>query len=88
MVSAIKVSAKDKMRLDELQAKLLLYGINLRQEELLSRLIDLGENYLLDLNSIPMKKLSEAEKEEIRSRGFNMGPSSEKTIDKDLYGDN
>ncbi len=87
MASTIKMKDQDKKRLDELRARLLLHGINLKQEELLSRLLDLGENFLLDLNYLPMKKLSEREKEEIHSRGFKMGPSSEETIDKDLYGD-
>lgn len=76
----------DKVRLDELRAKLLLQGINLKQEELLTRLLDLGENFLLDINELPMKKLSEYEKTEIRSRGYKMGLTSEESIDKEIYG--
>lgn len=78
----------DKKRLDELRAKLLLNGINLKQEELLSKLLDLGENFLLDLNNLPMKQLSKKEKEKIMSRKYKMGQTSSRTIDEELYGGN
>ena len=88
MSSTIKMRADDKKQLDKLKAALLLNGISLKQEELLSRLVDLGENFLLDFDSVPMKKLSQEEKEKILSRGYKMGPTSSKTIDEELYGGN
>lgn len=87
MASTIKMKDKDKKRMDELRARLLLQGINLKQEELLSRLLDLGENFMLDLDNLPMKQLSEKDKEKIRSREYKMGVTSEETIDQDLYGE-
>ncbi len=88
MAPTIKLKDSDKVRLDELRAKLLLNGINYKQEELLSKLLDLGESFLLDINSIPMKRLSEDEKDKILSRGYKMGFSSEDSIDTDVYGVN
>ena len=87
MASTIKMKDKDKKRMDELRARLLLQGINLKQEELLSRLLDLGENFMLDLDNLPMKQLSEKDKDKIRSREYKMGVTSEETIDQDLYGE-
>lgn len=58
----MKLKDKDKERLDQLRAKLLLAGVNLKQEELLSWLIDLGEHFLPGLDQLQMKKLSEEEK--------------------------
>ena len=50
MASSIKLEDKDKERLDTLKAKLSFHGINLNQEQLFSKLLDLGENFLIDLN--------------------------------------
>ncbi|MCY3415081.1 MAG: hypothetical protein INQ03_25745 [Candidatus Heimdallarchaeota archaeon] len=85
MASTIKMKEDDKRRLDELRANLLINGINLKQEELISKLIELGEIFLLDLNHIPMKKLSPSKKKKILSRGYKMGSNSS-TIDEELYG--
>lgn len=87
MASTIKMRGEDKKRLDQLRAKLLLAGIKMNQEDLLNKLLDLGENYLLDIDMIPMNKLSKSRKEEILTRGYDMGVTSEKTVDKDIYGE-
>ncbi len=86
MAATVKLRDEDKERLDRLRAKLLLAGINLKQEELLSRLIDLGENFLLGLDRLEMNPLSEKEKKQILSREYRLGDKSWETIDQDLYG--
>ncbi len=85
MASTVKLRDRDKKRLDELRAKLLLQGISLNQEELLAKLVDLGENFLL-IDTLPMRKLSQKKKESILKRGFDLGVTSEETIDSELYG--
>ena len=86
MAATIKMKDRDKERLDSLRARLLLNGIKLNQEELLSRLLDIGENYLLNLDNIPMKKITRKRKQEILSRAIDMGVNSEDTVDDDIYG--
>ncbi|RMG30179.1 MAG: hypothetical protein D6732_16785 [Methanobacteriota archaeon] len=86
MAATVKLKDEDKKRLDRLRAKLLLAGVNLKQEELLSRLIDLGENFLPGLDQLQMKKLSGEEKKRIMARKYRLGGKSWKTIDQELYG--
>ena len=86
MAVSVKLRDEDKERLDRLRAKLLLAGVNLNQEELLSRLIDLGESFLPGLDHLQMKELSEEERKQILSRKYKLGGGSWKTIDDELYG--
>lgn len=87
MTVTLKMRNDDKERLDRLRAKLLLQGVKLNQEELIAKLVDLGESYLPELTAQTRKKPSKKEIERIMSVSFDMGPSSENTIDEDIYGE-
>ena len=50
MASSIKVKNIDLERLETIRAKLSFNGMNLNQEELFSKLLNLGENFINDLN--------------------------------------
>ncbi len=87
MTVTLKMRNDDKERLDRLRAKLLLHGVKLNQEELIAKLVDLGESYLPELTAHTRKKPSKEEIERIMSVSFDMGPSSNETIDEDIYGE-
>ena len=87
MTVTLKMRDNDKERLDKLRAKLLLHGVKLNQEELIARLVDLGESYLPELTVETRKKPSKKELNRIMAVSFDMGPSSENTIDEDIYGE-
>lgn len=86
MVKTIKLRDVDKKRLDQLKAKLLLKGVKVNQEELLSQILDLAEKNLSELENVSMKNLTPERKVELLARGFKMGITSEETVDQDIYG--
>ena len=84
MTVTLKMRNNDKERLDKLRAKLLLHGVKFNQEELIARLLDLGESYLPELTAQARKKPSGEIVDKIVSVSFDMGPSSA-DIDEDIY---
>jgi hypothetical protein len=86
MVKTIKLRDNDKIRLDQLRAELLLSGVNLNQEEFLSKLLDLAEKNLSTFKEFSFKELTPEKKAEILARGFKMGITSEESVDRDIYG--
>jgi hypothetical protein len=87
MRASIKIRIEDKERIDKLRAKLLLHGIRLSQEELLAKLIDLGEKELLQLVEKSSLPVSKKRKEEILSRGFDLPVIEVEEMDEILYGE-
>ena len=82
--TTVKIRTEDKGRLDKIRSELLLKGIKLNQEELLSKIIALAETSPLLLDKDYQIQPTEDELEEILNFNFSLG-KSEKTIDETIY---
>ncbi len=87
MRASIKIRVEDKEKIDKLRAKLLLKGIKLSQEELLGKLIELGEKELLQMIEKSSTVMSRKKKKEILSRGYDLPVISAEEIDEIIYGE-
>ena len=87
MRTSIKIRIEDKERIDKLRAKLLLIGIKLSQEELLGKLIELGEKELLQVLEKQSTPMSKKKKEQILSRGFDLPVVRIEEMDEIIYGE-
>ena len=87
MATTVKIRDEDKEKLDRLRAHLLLKGIKLNQEELLSKIITISETHQMLFDEEGFEPLSDKQIEEIMKLTFSLGKSSHKTIDEELYGE-
>ncbi len=86
MRANIKIRIEDKERIEKLRAKLLLIGVKLSQEELLGKLIELGEKELLQILEKPTP-MSKRKKEQILARGFDLPVVRMEEMDEIIYGE-
>ena len=86
MSTSIKIRDEDKEKLDRIKAKLVLKGIKLNQEQLLSRIISIAESSPLLFDELEFRGLSKKRKDEILSKTYSLGPSNEDSIDEEVYG--
>ena len=91
MATAVKVDEDAKSRLEELQAEIRLEtGMNVTQQDLLSRLIDdayASREDVIDSFRESTVPLTESEKSSMRQNRFSSGAATdEEDIDDILYG--
>ncbi|HKZ59809.1 MAG TPA: hypothetical protein VJ547_08200 [Candidatus Thermoplasmatota archaeon] len=89
MAVSVKVREDTKRRLDRLQAHLASrYGRKMTLQELVDALTSIGENdpgRVTSATSRVFMPLSEAARKRILSLTFDIGPTSEEDIDRELY---
>lgn len=89
MSTTVRIREEDKAKLDQLQAKITLEtGEKPSLEEVLHRLVELGEERELELvQQAQARSLTDNEKEKVLEATHDLGfPTREEDIDDILYG--
>lgn len=85
MATTIRISDEIKKRLDKIKAQLLMQGVKLKQDELIEKLVILAEANPMLFQKQMFSGVDKETKKKIMSVSFDLGESSEETIDDDLY---
>jgi hypothetical protein len=85
MATTIKIREDTKIRLDVLKATLQLKGKKINQEDLIDILVMIAESHPLLLDRVIDWSIDVNTKERVLSNVFDLGPSSHKTKDEELY---